>query len=79
MHDIIHYSVPNMPGAVPRTSTLALSNATLPYALQLANKGAEQAMRDNPVLFKGLSVYKGNVTCKAVAKSQGIKHVPPQF
>jgi len=61
-HGIIHYSVPNMPGAVPRTSTFALSNATIPYALQIANKGAETAMRDNPALMKGLNVYKGKIT-----------------
>jgi len=75
-HGVIHYSVPNMPGAVPRTSTFALSNATLPYALQIANKGAEKAMRENPALLKGLSVYKGNVVCEAVAVAQGRKYVP---
>jgi len=75
-HGVTHYSVPNMPGAVPRTSTFALSNATLPYALQIANKGAERAMQENPALFKGLSVYKGNVVCEAVAEAQGLKYVP---
>jgi len=78
-HGVIHYSVPNMPGAVPRTSTFALSNATLPYALQIANKGAEKAMRENPALLKGLSVYKGNVVCEAVAEAQGLKYVPAMF
>jgi alanine dehydrogenase len=73
-HDVIHYSVPNMPGAVPRTSTLALSNATAPYALRLANKGLEQAMREDPALFKGLSTYKGKLTCKAVAEAQNLPH-----
>ena len=78
-HGIIHYSVPNMPGAVPRTSTFALSNATLPYALQLANKGASMAMSENPALFKGLSVYKGDVVCEAVAQAQGREYVPAKL
>ena len=72
-HDIVHYSVPNMPGAVPRTSTFALSNATLPYALQIANKGPEAAMRDNPAIKLGLNVYKGCITNTGVAESQGLK------
>jgi len=78
-HGVIHYSVPNMPGAVPRTSTFALTNATMPYALQLANKGAETAMRDNSALLKGLNVYKGKVTYKAVAEAQGLKYEPVTF
>jgi len=78
-HKISHYSVPNMPGAVPRTSTFALSNATLPYALQIANKGAIKAMQENPALFKGLSVYKGSVTCEAVATAQGREYTPAQL
>ena len=75
-HGVLHYSVPNMPGAVPRTSTYALSNATLPYALQIAKKGAEKAMLDNPALLKGLSVYKGKLVCKAVAEAQGREYSP---
>jgi len=75
-HGVLHYSVPNMPGAVPRTSTYALSNATLPYALIIANKGAERAMRENAPLRKGLSVYKGKVVCKAVAEAQGLEYTP---
>jgi len=78
-HGISHYSVPNIPGAVPRTSTYALSNATLPYALQIANKGAERAMIENPALFKGLSVYRKGVACKAVADAQGREHVPAKL
>lgn len=70
-HDIVHYSVPNMPGAVPRTSTFALSNATMPYALQIANKGFEKAMRENAALQKGLNVYKGKLANQAVAQAQG--------
>ena len=78
-HGITHYSVPNMPGAVPRTSTFALSNATLPYALELANKGAERAMLDNHAFLRGLSVYKGQVVNEAVAVAQNRVYVPPRF
>ncbi len=65
--DVVHYCVANMPGAVPYTSTIALTNATLPYAIQLANKGWEQACRDNLPLKKGLNVIKGAVVYKGVA------------
>jgi alanine dehydrogenase len=65
--DIVHYCVANMPGGVARTSTIALNNATLPFGLALANKGPLQAMRDDPHLLKGLNVFKGKVTVKAVA------------
>ena len=64
---VIHYCVANMPGAVARTSAFALNNATLPFALQLANLGAEAAMTANPHLAAGLNVYKGKITFKAVA------------
>ena len=70
---IIHYGVANMPGGVPRTSTLALTNATLPYALQLANKGWKQALRDNPALLKGLNMTDGQVTYPGVAEAFGMK------
>jgi alanine dehydrogenase len=73
-HGVVHYSVPNMPGAVPRTSTLALSNATAPYALTLANKGLEKALREDPALFKGLNTYKGKIACAAVADAQGLPY-----
>jgi alanine dehydrogenase len=77
---VIHYGVANMPGGVPRTSTLALTNATLPYALQLANKGWKQALRDNPALLKGLNVAKGKVTYEGVAEAFGMEfHEPAQF
>jgi alanine dehydrogenase len=69
---IIHYSVANMPGGVPRTSTLALTNATLPYALQLANKGWKVALKENPALLKGLNVAEGHVTYRAVADAFGM-------
>ena len=78
-HGIVHYSVPNMPGAVPRTSTFALSNATISYALQIANKGVEAAMRDNPALAKGLNVYKGKIAYKGVAEAQGLPYEPVEF
>jgi alanine dehydrogenase len=72
--DVIHYAVANMPGGVPRTSTLALTNATLPYALQLANKGWKQALADNPALLKGLNMVEGTVTYQAVAESFGLEY-----
>ncbi len=77
---VIHYGVANMPGGVPRTSTLALTNATLPYALQLANKGWKKALKDNPALLKGLNVTEGKVTYEGVADAFGMKyHEPSQF
>jgi alanine dehydrogenase len=72
---VIHYAVANMPGAVPRTSTLALTNATLPYALQLANKGWRQATLDNPALRKGLNMIDGKVVYPAVAEAFGLDSV----
>lgn len=76
-HGVIHYSVANMPGAVPRTSTLALTGATLPYALKIANLGAEEACRRDPALMKGLNTYQGLVTYKAVADDQGLEYTDP--
>jgi len=67
---VIHYCVTNMPGAVPRTSTYALSNATLPYALKLANLGFAEAMKSDSALAKGVNTYAGHVTCEGV----GIAH-----
>lgn len=66
-YGVLHYAVPNMPGAVPRTATMGLTNATVPYALQLANKGYAQAAIENEALAKGINVLKGNVTNKGVA------------
>ena len=77
---VIHYGVANMPGGVPRTSTLALTNATLPYALQLANKGWKRALKENPALLKGLNVTDGKITYAGVADAFGMKfHEPAQF
>ncbi len=73
--DIVHYCVANMPGAVPRTSTFALNNVTLPFVLALANKGAKQAMLDNPHLLAGLNVHRGKVTYKDVARDLGYDYV----
>ena len=72
LHDVVHYCVTNMPGAVARTSTFALGNATLPFVLQLAEKGPEGAMAANPHLRAGLNVYKGALNYKAVADAQGL-------
>ena len=74
--DIVHYCVSNMPGAVPRTATLALNNATLPFVLALADKGYKQALRDDPHLLNGLNVCEGYVTYKAVAKHLGKEYRP---
>ncbi|MFI5310685.1 MAG: alanine dehydrogenase [Gemmatimonadales bacterium] len=71
--DIIHYGVANMPGGVPRTSTLALTNATFPYALTLANKGWKQALREDPALLKGLNAADGKVTYAGVAEAFGLQ------
>ena len=74
---IIHYGVANMPGGVPRTSTFALTNATLPYAVQLANKGWKQALKDNPALLKGLNMTEGKVTYPGVAEAFGMQFDDP--
>jgi alanine dehydrogenase len=74
--DIVHYCVANMPGAVPRTSAFALNNATLPFTLALADKGAKQAMLDDHHLLAGLNVHRGKVTYKDVARDLGYEYVP---
>jgi len=73
---VVHYCVANMPGAVARTSTLALNNATLPFVVQLADKGARRALEDNSYLMEGLNICKGKVTCEHVAKAQGLNYTP---
>ncbi|HET7586163.1 MAG TPA: alanine dehydrogenase [Gemmatimonadaceae bacterium] len=75
---VIHYGVANMPGGVPRTSTLALTNATFPYALQIANKGWKRALRENPSLMKGLNIVEGTVTYAAVAEAFGLPSKPAE-
>ncbi|MNN52227.1 Alanine dehydrogenase [compost metagenome] len=74
-HGVIHYAVANMPGAVARTSTMALTNATTPYGQQIANKGYRKAALDNPAIAKGINVMKGKITYSAVAEAQGIAGV----
>jgi alanine dehydrogenase len=76
VHDVIHYMVANMPGAVPRTSTLALTNATIPYVLRLANNGIEGAIAKDPVFISGVNTYKGTVPHAAVAEALGVPHTP---
>jgi len=73
---VLHYCVANMPGAVPRTSTFALTNATLPYALDLANKGFEGAIKADPGLREGVTTYAGKLTYEAVATSQNLEYTP---
>ena len=74
---VIHYCVTNMPGAVARTSTFALNNATLPFVLALADKGWRQAMEDDAYLRNGLNVHAGQLTCRPVADAQGLAFTPP--
>ncbi|MEO8224580.1 MAG: alanine dehydrogenase, partial [Gammaproteobacteria bacterium] len=73
---VVHYCVANMPGAVARTSTFALNNATLPYVLALANKGYRQALLDDVGLLEGLNIHRGRVTYAAVATALGYEYVP---
>ena len=75
--DVVHYCVANMPGGVPRTSTFALNNVTLPFALALANKGARQALLDDEHLRNGLNVHAGKVTYREVAEELGYDYVDP--
>jgi alanine dehydrogenase len=71
-HGVLHYAVANIPGSVARTSTLALSNVTVPYGLQLANKGVVQAVSENKALAKGVNILDGVLTCRAVAEAHGL-------
>jgi alanine dehydrogenase len=75
-HGVVHYCVGNMPGAVPHTSTYALTNATLPYALALARKGLRKALNDDPALAGGVNVYEGTVTNAAVAEAHSMPSAP---
>jgi alanine dehydrogenase len=74
--DVVHYAVTNMPGAVPKTSTVALTNATLPYAVEIANNGWEKAVKENPEIKLGANVVKGHVTYKGVADAFGLDYTP---
>ncbi len=75
-HGVLHYSVANIPGAVARTSTFALTNVTLPYALKIADKGYLQAVKEDPALAKGVNVVDGRCTYKAVAEAHNIAYTP---
>jgi alanine dehydrogenase len=75
---VVHYCVANMPGAVARTSTFALNNATLPFTLQLADKGWRQALKDDIHLRNGLNVCDGKITCKPVADAHGLGFTPAE-
>src|SRR5699024_12529525 len=75
-HGVIHYSVSNVPGAVPRTSTVGLTNATIPYALQIANKGYQKAAIENEALAKGDNIVDGKVTDKGVASTLDYEYAP---
>jgi len=76
VENVLHYGVTNMPGAVPRTSTFALTNVTLPFALKLANRGVEEAIRRDPHLKNGVNTYKGKVVYEAIAQDQGLEYAP---
>jgi alanine dehydrogenase len=73
---VLHYGVANMPGIVPRTSTFALTNATLPYIVRLASEGVEQAIRSDPGLAQGVNLKDGQVTCRGVAEAHGLRFTP---
>jgi len=73
---VIHYCVANMPGAVAKTSTIALTNATLPYAIQIANKGWKKAMQENKEIKRGANIIRGKITYKAVAEAFGLEYSP---
>lgn len=73
---VVHYAVSNMPGALPKTATIALTNATLSYALEIANKGWQRAMKENPAIKCGANVVKGKVTYKGVAEAHGLEYTP---
>ncbi len=76
--DVVHYCVANMPGAVARTSTFALNNATLPYIVSLANKGYKQALRDDKHLLNGLNVFHGHITCEEVSEALNLPFLNPE-
>ncbi len=76
LHDVIHYGVSNMPGAVPRTSTFALTNTTLPLVQRMAELGVQEAVRENPALALGVNVWRGELICEGVAQALGVPHRP---
>ena len=76
VHDSVFYCVANMPGAVPHTSTYALTNVTLPYAVQIANRGWREALRNDDALALGLNTHDGALTCAPVAEAHGLPYTP---
>lgn len=74
-HGVVHYAVGNMPGAVPRTSTIALTNVTVPYIIEIAEKGYKIAFAENKALFKGLNVIDGKVVYEGVAMAHNLPYV----
>lgn len=77
-HDVLHYAVANIPGAVPRTATVGLTNVTVPYAVQIASKGAVKAIQEDPAILSGVNVMNGKVTYEAVAADLGYDFVSPE-
>ena len=77
--DVVHYCVANMPGAVPRTSAIALNNATLPFVISLADNGYRKAMENDPDLLNGLNIHQGLITCEAVARSFDHNYMPAEI
>jgi len=78
VHNSVFYCVANMPGAVPHTSTYALTNVTLPYVLELANLGWKEALRTDAALLPGLHTHEGALTCEPVAEAHGLPWTPPE-
>jgi alanine dehydrogenase len=76
VHGVVHYCVPNMPGAVPQTSTWALTNVTIPYAVKIADQGLAAAARSDPALLRGVNTLDGRVTYEPVARAHGLEYVP---
>ena len=76
--DVVHYCVANMPGGVPRTSTMALNKATLPMLIKLADQGYEKTLKENKNYLAGLNVFKGQITYKGVADAFNLKYTPPE-
>jgi alanine dehydrogenase len=76
VHDVIHYGVANMPGAVPRTSTFALTNTTFPFVERIAAQGVDEAVRQDPALSQGANVWRGRIVCLGVAESLDLPYTP---
>ena len=76
--NVVHYCVANMPGGVPRTSTMALNKATLPLLVKLADQGYKKTLKEDKNYLAGLNIYKGKVTCKGVAEALGLNYLPAE-